>query len=159
MNRRAFSLIEVVLAGAMMMVLASGALAYQYYSTTDVKKAEVKEAASHLALTLVESWKGQNGTSSFNPIAEFEDRLTIKSGHSGPPVSRLEEENFTLLGYYTVVSEGVTYFVTLSYRPENGTTPTMLCACTAWRKDYAAGDITPKDASVRITTYMDSTAY
>lgn len=159
MNPRAFSLVEVVLASAMIMVLASGSLAYQYYSTTDVKKAEVKGTASYLALTLVESWKGQNGTSSFDPITEFETRLTIASAQSGPPVSIREDENFTLLGYYTVVSEGVTYFITLSYRPENGTTPTMLCACVAWRKDYAAGDIIPDDACVRITTYMDSTAY
>ncbi|MHC4525778.1 MAG: type IV pilus modification PilV family protein, partial [Planctomycetota bacterium] len=65
--RRGFTLVEVMISILIVMILATGAMGYQYASTRDVKVSEVQASAARIGMLLLESWKGQQGDTSFDP--------------------------------------------------------------------------------------------
>lgn len=150
---RAFTLIEVVVSILIIMVLVNGVLGYQYFSTRDVRLSEVQATASRVALLLLESWKGSHGTAGFNPVSQFDSELSIESIAQGPAVPE-DEAGFTKHGSYGVQMEGTYFYVTLSNADTAETHPAILNAAVAWRKDYAAGELTGDESTVRFSCFV-----
>ena len=152
-----FTILEVVIAAAVLIVLVSGALAYQYHSSIDVKKAEVQAAAGRLGLLILDAWKGQGVVGAFNPLTAFGSDLNVTAGPDGPDADvGAYTGTFTLLGYYHVLFNNVNYYVTLSYRPGSAVCPTVLSVAVAWLGNYSAGSVTDQDKTIRLTTYADN---
>jgi Tfp pilus assembly protein PilE len=78
--RPGVTLIEVVVSILVVMVLSTGALSYQYYSTRDVAHSEAQAAASRIAILLLESWKGLDGDTDYDPEELFDSDLEIQAG-------------------------------------------------------------------------------
>ena len=102
-HRSAFTLVEVMIAVVIIMILATGAMGYQFLSTRDVKLSEVQATASRMSLLMLESWKGRQGVTTFDPVEEFGTELTIQTSADGPDVPLDGSgSSMTLLGNYRV---------------------------------------------------------
>ena len=102
-----------------------GTSGYRYFATLDIRRSDNEITAGRIAMHLCESWKGQGGGDSiYNPTDDSDESgiglITIVSSALAPQ----EPLNFTLLkngGYYKVVSDNRTYYVTMSYHTINST--------------------------------------
>ena len=152
-----FTLIEVMVSIFIVMILATGAMGYQYHSTRDVKLSEAQATASQIAMLQLESWKGQQGDLAFNPVDVFGDDVAIQTATSGPDVpNNLEGVPLTTLGNYEVMLGGINYYVTLSYEDPSDQEPMLLNATVAWKSDYSQGDLTGAERFVRYSAFLVS---
>jgi prepilin-type N-terminal cleavage/methylation domain-containing protein len=153
-QRRGFSLTEVMISILIVMVLATGAMGYQYNSTRDVKISEVQASAARIAMLLLEGWKGQQGDMAFDPVVVFGDEMTIQTA-PGPSVpDNSSGIPLTLLDSYEVALRGVYYFVTLSYEASSASEPMLLNATVAWRGDYTQNALEGDERFVRYSTFL-----
>lgn len=150
------TLIEISISLLIIIVLVSGAMAYQYRSTHDVKLAEIRAGASRVSMMLLESWKGVGGAEDFVPVDTY-GKLTITESDYGPaiPTGR-NNDSLTLLGYYEIELLDSYYYVTLSWYPSSASEPKLLNATTAWRNDWSRGSLDPDDDFVRYSTFVVS---
>ena len=149
-----FTLIEIAISVLIIMVLATGAMGYQYYSARDVRFSEVQTTAARIAMLLLEGWKGDQGASDFDPISVFNSEITINTAATGPSVPKDGAgTNMTLLGYYKIDVEDVYYYVTLSWSAASSQEPRVLNATIAWRSDYAQGTLQGDEAFVQYSTF------
>lgn len=137
------------------MILATGAMGYQYHSTRDVKVSEVQATASRLSMLLLEGWKGKEGASDFDPVTVFGSEITIETSGTGPgtPESKLGGD-FNLLDHYTVEIHGTVYYITLSWDDASITEPMVLNCVISWRDDYAQGQLEGDESSVQHSTFF-----
>jgi hypothetical protein len=100
-----------------------GTSGYRYFATLDIRGSDNEITAGRIASQLCESWKGVGGgDSSYDPINDPGIGLDINSVSS--TLAPEKPLTFTLLkdgGYYKVVSDNRTYYVTMSYHTINGT--------------------------------------
>ena len=156
-QHRGFTLTEVMISILIMMILVTGAMGYQYNSTRDVKISEVQAAATRIAMLLLESWKGQQGDTSFDPVDVFDSEITIQTSTIGPGVpDNSIGVPLTKLGSYEIVFRGVYYFVTLSYDEPSVLEPMLLNATVAWRGDYTQGELEGNERFIRYSTFLVS---
>lgn len=118
LNRsKGMSLIEVMIAIAVLAVVMVGSLMYRYYTTLDEKEAEEQTAASRIATLLCESWRGVKGAEDYDPVVHLSPELkivpitstNIESVYSKPA-------GFNLLGRYAVSLEDQKYHVALAWK-------------------------------------------
>ena len=65
------TLIETMVAVAIILVAVTGAMSYQYYTVMDARKADLHMEAARLGLTFLEGWKGAGCTTDFDPQTDF----------------------------------------------------------------------------------------
>jgi len=63
-NRYGFSLIEVVIAIAVMAAATFGSLVYEYHATRHAQMAEAEIVAKNIAHLLIDDWKSTGGVES-----------------------------------------------------------------------------------------------
>jgi type II secretory pathway pseudopilin PulG len=149
-----FTLTEVMISILVVMVLATGALGYQYGSTRDVKISEVQAGATRIAMLLLENWKGQQGNIDFDHVDALNSAITIETSTIGPDVpDNTNGISLTPLGSYQIVFSNIYYFITLSYEQETESEPMLLNATVTWRRDYSQGSLTGDEPFVRYSTY------
>lgn len=155
--RRGFTLTEVMISILIVMVLATGAMGYQYHSTRDVKTSEVQTTASRIAVLLLEAWKGQQGDLAFDPVDTFGDEMTIGTTSNGPAVpNNSVGVPLTQLDSYEIFIQGVYYFVTLSYEEASASEPMLLNATVAWKRDYTPAELEGDERFVRYSAFLTS---
>lgn len=156
-KNRGFTLTEVMISILIVMVLATGAMGYQYNSTRDVKISEVQATASRIAMLLLEGWKGQQGDTAFDPVAVFDEEMAIQTSTFGPDApDNSDGVPLTTLDSYEVALRGVYYFVTLSYELQSASEPMLLNATVAWRRDYTQDELEGDEQFVRYSTFLVS---
>jgi hypothetical protein len=106
-----FSIIEATIALVILVIAIMGTIQFRYYSSLDVRRSNLHDSASRVALMLCESWRGLDGTLTFDPVEEFEPGVVVVAT-DGPG----EPNGFTLLGKYSVFLENRPYYAALSYR-------------------------------------------
>lgn len=106
-----------------------GTVKLRYRAIVDCEIAEAAVSASRAALTLAETWRGVQGSESFDPVASLSTYLTIAAENDGPA----EPGGFTLLGQYRVELDSVNYYSTLSYQDIN-TDLRMLNVIVSWEQ-------------------------
>jgi len=114
-DRKAFrggtSLVEVSLGLLVFAIMVLGSAYHRYLTVVDIEKARHKLAAADLAVTLLETWQGSGGVSSFDPASTFAPHLDISAVDDGSgPVG------YTLLGTYDVTVANQTYHSTLYWK-------------------------------------------
>lgn len=153
--RPAFTVVEVMVSILAIMILATGALGYQFMSTRDVKIAEVQANAARMSLLFLESWKGENGVTDFDPVSVFADEMDIQTATCGPAIpTDSGGTDLTWLGYYEVRFNNVCYYVTLSYNPESESEPMLLSSVICWRRDFQQGELDGEEKTVQNATYL-----
>ena len=150
--RSGFTLTEVMISILIIMVLATGAMGYQYNSTRDVKISEVQAGATRIAMLLLESWKGQQGDTSFDPVGVFGGDMALQTSTVGPAAP--DSVSLTLLDSYEMSLAGVYYYITLSYGQDTVAEPMVLNATVAWRRDYIQGTLHGNEQRVCYSTYV-----
>ena len=114
-NASRASIVEVMIASVILLICVSGVFTYRYTSALNAAKAESYITASRIAWLLVENWRGNKGSSTYDPTADDQlgsIGLTVSTINTGPS----EPTGFTKLGQYKVVTNNDNYFVTMSWR-------------------------------------------
>jgi Tfp pilus assembly protein PilV len=160
--RRGLTLVELMLAAAVLMVAVIGGMSYRYYAAMDARKADVQLTASRLAMSMLESWKGCHG---LDASPAYDPTLTLPAGSfalNGVKVETstatipAEPTGFTSYGMYQITTaENMVYYARLSSAPAvAGASPRVLNVQIGWRMDRAAGALGAGDKVVGFTTYM-----
>jgi len=153
-KRSGFTIIEVIVALAGILVIVIGALSFQYHCAVDTREADVRAVANRLALLMLEGWRGAgghvDGSAVFTPIAEFESLVDIDTTAVGLPGIGPE------LGRYKIVANRANYFVTLSYNDTVDPELRTLGVTVAWDKNYKAEELTEYKRSVALTTLVEN---
>ncbi len=117
---KGMSLIEVMIAIAVLAVVMVGSLMHRYYTTLDEKEAEEQTAAARIATLLCESWRGVKGAEDYDPVAHLSPELRIVLVTSTNTESVYSKSiGFNLLGRYAVALEGQKYHVGLAWKDVN----------------------------------------
>jgi prepilin-type N-terminal cleavage/methylation domain-containing protein len=152
------TLIETMVAVAIILVAVSGATFYQYYTVLDARKADLRMEAARLALTFLEGWKGAGCAMDFDPqtdfangqSAEFTAALGVWGAGYGEPPLAME------VCKYAVTTEKNTYFMILSCTDESLTDniPVAINAQVTWdSRGYGGSNAADAGSSLGLTTY------
>jgi hypothetical protein len=145
------TLIEVMVASLAVLVVAIGAMNFQYYCALDARRADVKVTAGRLGLLLLEGWNLASGSNTYYPLGPLNrPEFTIIDPEDNDGVDGFSDE----LGRFIVKvnSIGVEYHVTLSYSdPAAG--PRKLNASIAWHSNSEETEFSPRN-KVSLTTYL-----
>jgi prepilin-type N-terminal cleavage/methylation domain-containing protein len=147
--RSGLSLVETMVALAILSVGVIAATNYRYYAALDARRAAMYTAAAGIGQMLCESWRGVEGDETYDPATYFGSNLEITPS-TGPD----KPEGFTLLGSYTVQLNGVSYYVTMSWK-KIYTGLRALNVVVAWvQREQAGSDIDDANKSFKLTTYI-----
>lgn len=140
----AFTLVEMMIAMAVVAIAALGALSYQYYAATHIQIARTQITATRTAQLLLEDWKSTGGSTSYDPTA-------LGLGFSTP--EREAEADFF------VNVDNLPMYITLSYNDIDydnvaGITLRKIAVTVKWRKDRKQGPTEADDPSLVLTTYV-----
>ncbi len=141
--RAGISLVEVTLALVVFATMVLGAAQYRLLTALDIEKARRELAAADLAVTLIETWQGSGGASSFDPATVFASHLSISAvdGGSGPT-------GYRLLGAYDFTIADQTYHATL-YWKDVASDLRELGSTVSW--PFGQG---PQERSYQLATYV-----
>ena len=136
------TLIETVIAIAVIAIAALGSLQYLYFGALQTRVARLELIATRTAQLLLEDWKSTGGDDGYNPVS---------LGMGFTPISA---------GNYRITIGGATFYINLP--PANdidndefaGVTLRRLTATLRWRNDGTQGIISDDDPSLVFTTYV-----
>jgi prepilin-type N-terminal cleavage/methylation domain-containing protein len=148
LSQRGFTLIEVVLAIAILSVMALGSLNYQYYAVKHVQIARAQMVATRITQMLLEDWKSTGGDSGYNPTA-------IGMGFTGT-FRTITPDGSSVT--YNITQDSIPMSVALSSANvvEGATTLPLrqITVIVRWRRDFGSGTIGSSDPSLQYTTYV-----
>ncbi len=144
------SLIEVMLAAAIVSIAVIGGISYRYYSSLDARRANIHATTARVALMLCESWGGTNGSLAYDPVAHLDsDLLTITAddGQAAPA-------GFTTLSSHKLIVSDITCYATLSFRDVD-TNLRALNVRVAWqRRDQSDKELSDMDSVFELNNYV-----
>lgn len=137
LSEAGFTLIELMMAMAVIAIAAVGALDYQYYAAKHSRIARTQTTATHTAQLLLEDWKSVGGSTEYDP-------LNLQLGFSSTAVPG----GFTMgqsIGsalnnvIYTITVNNVPMLIILSWSDVahdsiSGTTMRQLMAMVRWQQ-------------------------
>lgn len=142
--RWGFTLTEVSLAIAVIVVAALGSLCYEYLSIDHVRIARAELAATRVGQLLIEDWKSTGGQSDYNP----ED---LNMGFALPPNAQA--------GQFMTTIDGLHLYITMDSDQKDsdafaGTILRELDVTVKWKYDFSGGVPTDRDPAVVLSTYV-----
>jgi Tfp pilus assembly protein PilE len=158
----AVTLVEAMVAMAILAVAVLGASGYRYYAALDSRKASMHRTAAAIALLLCENWRGRgyDHTADFNPATHLNGpELSINVSGVGPDVAT----GFTLLptpgGKCQIIVDNAYYWATLSYKDEATPGLRALNVVVGWKQAGSKTEVTTYDANAKLfklTTYVSN---
>jgi Tfp pilus assembly protein PilE len=144
------SLIEVMLAAAVVSIAIIGGVSYRYYSSLDGRRANIHATTARVALMLCESWGGTNGSLTYDPVVHLDsDSLTI-TADDGPEAPA----DFTTLSSHKLIVSNVTCYATLSFK-DIDTGLRALNVRVAWqRRDKSDKGLSDMDSVFELSSYV-----
>jgi prepilin-type N-terminal cleavage/methylation domain-containing protein len=112
---KGLSLVETMVAIVVLSIAVLGASGYRYYAALDTRKADMRMTAARVALLLCESWHGLKGDETYDPTVHLGSELSITVADSNDAVPDVPAD-FTKLGSYGVLMNGVPCYTTMSWR-------------------------------------------
>jgi type II secretory pathway pseudopilin PulG len=142
---KGMTLVEVMLAVAVIIVAALGTLCYEYLCVDHIRFARAQLAATRIAQLLIEDWKSSGGSEDYNP----ED---LHMGFDLPPEPSAGN-------YMTVIDDLPLYIsmpppVDVATDPLAGITLRRISVIVQWKKDFGNGAVNNDDPGVNLTTYV-----
>jgi prepilin-type N-terminal cleavage/methylation domain-containing protein len=154
-----FTLIEMMVAMAIICIAAIGVLDYQYHSVKHCRIAQTQLTASNTAQLLLEDWKSTGGSTDYNPAIlqlGFTSSAVPSGFTMGQAVGGILNDSI-----YTVTINDVPMLVILTFSDVDhddvsGTTLRQLTAMVRWQmgKATGSGGTTLCDSPVILTTYV-----
>lgn len=121
--RPAISIIEVMIFIAVLSIAVIGTSGYRYFAAMDIRRSDNEITAGRIASQLCESWKGiGGGVSTYSPLPANDPGIGLNISAASSSLAPQTPQNFTLLtngGHYKIVSDGRTYYATMSYYADN----------------------------------------
>ena len=147
-----FTLVEVMIAAAIVPIVVLGAFAYRYNAALDTHKAQRYTTAARVAMTLCESWSAAEDAETFNPARlTSPPELTVAASRAGPETLA----GFTALGKYVIDIDSANYYAALSWKNVSGVR--ALNVVIAYQQaGHEAGTFSDADRTFRLTTYSDN---
>lgn len=141
---RGMTLVEVMLAAAVIVVAALGTLCYEYLCVDHIRFARVQMAATRVGQLVIEDWKSTGGSSDYDP----ED---LAMGFRVPPGA--------VWGDYMTVIDDVPLYIGMSQSDVArddfaGVTLRRIDVSIRWRKNFSYGSPDNDDPAVNLTTYV-----
>ncbi|MHC4645454.1 MAG: type IV pilus modification PilV family protein [Planctomycetota bacterium] len=144
------TLIEVMEAILILSIAVIGASGYRYYSTLDARRADMQSAAARTAMLLCESWRGDGGDTSYNPVTHLGSELSITTISDS---KSLTSADFTVLGVYDVVMDNTHYYAALSWKDVSADLRALNVAVAWAQRDRGTIGMADADKVFRLTTY------
>jgi prepilin-type N-terminal cleavage/methylation domain-containing protein len=144
MNRRGMTLIEVMLAVAIVIIAALGAMCYEYLSVNHVRFARAQLAATRVGQILIEDWKSTGAADNYNP-----EYLQMGFDTTSPlPNGSCETTIDGLPLYISFSSDDV------ARDDVAGITLRQINVIVHWNQNFGQGAATADDPGVSLTTYV-----
>jgi prepilin-type N-terminal cleavage/methylation domain-containing protein len=138
---RGFSLIEVMLSMAIVIIVALGTLSFQYQGVKHSRAAEAQIAAARIGQLLLEDWKSSGGDTDYDPNALGLGFTYVSANNY---TISLDYQTFHILMARQVISTDAVAGVTLL----------QLSITVSWRRDFGTGTVSSTDPSLVFTTYV-----
>jgi hypothetical protein len=146
--RTGMSLVEIMVSIVILLAALIGTSNLRYYAALDAQKAAARIKAARIALVLCESWRGVGGDEAYDPAAHLGSNMAVTDS-DGPD----KPGDFTLLGSYKVVLDGVNYYATLSWKDVSSGLRALNIVVSWAQRDQGESSIDDTDVSFRLTTY------
>lgn len=139
------TLIEGLLAMAIVSILCLGGFSYQYFGAKHFKIAHAELTATRAGQLIIEDWKANGAIDFVNYDAE---KLGVGFIKPDPANN----------SYYTISIDGIKLHLTLSFNDvqvdnKAGVTLRQIDVKVQWRSDYGSGGISAGDPSITLSTY------
>lgn len=137
----AFTLVEVMVTVIVLVIIALGALGYEYHAATHSRMARALITATRTGQLLLEDWKSNGGS-------DFYDPTTLGLGFSG-------EDG----GSFFIIVDGLPMHIGLSYNDVDydslaEVTLREIAVRVGWRADHGQEAPGSDDPSVVLATYV-----
>jgi hypothetical protein len=147
--RSGISLIETMQAIAILSITLIGVSGYRYCSSLDARKADAYIASARVGYLLSESWRGMQGSETYNPVARLGAGLAITTSE-GPDAPG----GYTVLGSYEIVLNDITFYATLSWKDFNSNLRALNTVLVWAQRTHEQHSIDDSDKSFELTTYV-----
>ncbi len=147
-RRGGFSLIDVMVAVAVLVMAIVGTSSFRYHSNLDCRRAERQSAAARAALLLSESWRGTGGDEAYDPVGYLSSTVTIEEG-DGPDAP----DGYTALGSYEVTVNGTICYATLAWKDGDDGLRELNVQLMWSQRGQGDEGIDEADKSFALTTY------
>lgn len=137
---KAFTLLELVLASAILVAASLGVLMYQYYTIKHSKIAGAEMIAVRSALLILEDWKSSGGAEDYDPVS-----LNLGWTRSGQDYDLTIDQLPIRMSLASVVVDKDT---------DAAVVLKQLDVQVKWRKDYTDGDLDSDNHDFTLTTYV-----
>lgn len=139
-----FTLVEVMVSVAIIVVVALGTLCFQYQGVKHSRTAEAQITATRLGQLLLEDWKSTGGATDYDPVS-------LGLGFAAPASPNL--------GYYRITLDNQTFFLQMTQSEIDhddvaGVRLSQLRVTTKWRRDFTMGVLGIDDQTITLTTYI-----
>jgi prepilin-type N-terminal cleavage/methylation domain-containing protein len=150
-RRDGFTLVEVMVSVAIIVIVALGTLSFQYQSVKHSRSAEAQVTAAYLGQLLLEDWKSTFGDSGY-------DATALGLGFVAPI--------YPETGDYKITLDNQTFYLTKNQQlappmpdganpdPVAGITLQQLSVTVKWRKDCGNGAVSGSDPTLTFTTFV-----
>lgn len=147
--RSGISLIETMNAIAILSIAVIGASGYRYCSTLNARKANAYIASAQIGHLLSESWRGLQGSETYDPAAHLGGGLTIKASN-GPDAPG----DYSVLGSYEIVLNNAVFYATLSWKDLSSDLRALNIVLIWDQRSQGQYEIDKADRSFELTTYV-----
>ena len=147
-QRDGFTLVEVMVSVAIIVIVALGTLSFQYQSVKHSRTSEAQVTATRLGQLLLEDWKSTFGDAGYDATS-----LGLGFVASTPPAT----------GNYLITLDNQTFYLQKTQQevdipnnpdPVAGITLQQLSVTVRWRKDYGNGAFSGSDPTLTFTTFV-----
>lgn len=148
-NRSGITLTETMHAVAILSITLIGVSGYRYCSTLDTRKADAYVASARIGYMLSESWRGIQGSETYDPVARLGVGLTITASE-GPDAPG----GYAVLGSYKILLNNITFYATLSWKDISSTLRALNTTIVWAQRTHEQTDLNNADKSFELTTYV-----
>ena len=148
-QRDGFTIVEVMVAMAIVIIVALGTLSFQYNNVRQSRAAEAQIAAARIGQLLLEDWKSSGGDSDYDPNSlNLGFKLVTTNNYVTTPP--LDNQTF-----YIQLAQQLAP-VTSGSNPDTvaGVTLQQLSITISWRKDFGTGTVSSSDPTLTFTTFV-----
>jgi prepilin-type N-terminal cleavage/methylation domain-containing protein len=149
-QRDGFTLVEVMVSVAIIVIVALGTLSFQYQSVKHSRTSEAQVTAANLGQLLLEDWKSTFGDAGY-------DATSLGLGFVVPASPET--------GNYKITLDNQTFYIQLAQQlapvisgsnPDTvaGITLQQLSVTVSWRKDGGSGAVGASDPTLTFTTFV-----
>jgi len=150
-HKKGLALIDAMAATVIISIIVVGTAGFSYFATTDSRTAAMKISAARVGLLLVETWRGLDGSEFYDPVSSLGSAITIENS-----VGPAKPEDFTTLGSYKLVLDGVNYYATLSWKDVSADLRALNIAVVRSDSTLEDADFDSMENYFDMTTYADN---